>query len=388
MAKAKHKPLFNRRYLLILVWVLPLVILLLQPGADETAVNKIQWDPQRQAYLLPAQRDDILLTLILPFSQALSDQGWVQQRTRTESLRQRLAMPELQDWLAAQGWQAELSQTTTHLRVALQMTKAPQAEQMSDFLDRLTSLAGIDQNAIERRTQAERYLQKQDEQVRLLSALGDQLADQPQRPDALSAATSIWTLTGDIDAPPGTQPPSTPAAQTDHWTPGTRTLDGSSRPATPGWELTGYPQPAPASGRELALQRLDAELVAQVLPIAMAGHESYRWIWKPLARGGYRALLAQGGPPPSAHQLSQHLDPALLDTTRTALLERYDQILEESPQQWLEMLALYRLPLDSHQAFRDTLNAVDLNSAKSRVNRLFNPEQSLYVRFTTVGSQP
>ncbi|WP_432697005.1 hypothetical protein ACQUQP_01215 [Marinobacterium sp. YM272] len=387
MAPPKHKPLFNRRYLLILVWVLPIMILLLQRGGSESPIDRVQWDGERQAYLLPASRDDILLTLIIPLSQALTDRDWIGQRVRIESLRQQLADTTLQHWLSQQGWQADISQAPTHLRVSLQMQAPPQASQMRRFYSLLTS--DVPQTTLAKRARAERYLESRQDEVRLLAALGDRLpAQEASRPE-----TPLWILAGKLDRVSGsTQAPASQSpARSRGWSPGVISLDDRSHPARSYWQLTGHPQPAPTNGAELANQRLDAELVAQLLSRSAAQFESYRWIWKPLVRGGYRALLTLETPSVTdtapIPALAARLDQALLDTTRDALLERYERMLDESPQQWLELVALYRLPLDSHRAFRDTLLAAELSSAKSRVNDLFNPHQNLQISFITAGNQ-
>lgn len=386
MAVSKKKPLFNRRYLLILVWVLPVVILLLQRGGGDTSADQIQWNSDLQAYQLPLEQDDIELGLILPLPRTLTDRAWIENRVSVQALTQRLAQPELTDWLSSQGWQAEINQTSTHLRVDIRMEAPPEAQQMDRFYALLSRLSSIESEPIRKRASAERYLQAQKDETRLLAAFGEHLPPPKPTASALLAKPPVWILRGNIpasdDALPTPPTLSRQPANADRQV----VLSTSPRQTSERRLLLGQPQLAPTDGGELASQRLAAELMAQLLAQQSARDEKYRWIWKPLAENGYRALLLTS-PDTEPSRLASSLSTELFEQTRSSLLERFDQVLADEPSRWLELVALYRLPLDSHRAFRDTLSNLDLDAARGLVSHLLDPGQRLEIRFASTGTR-
>ncbi|SEG78979.1 hypothetical protein [Marinobacterium lutimaris] len=385
MAESKSKPLFNRRYLLILVWVLPIVILLLQRGAGETPLDPLRWNSTLHAYELPLQQEGIDLGLLLPLPQTLTDQAWIDNRVSAQALQQRLSMTDMHDWLSERGWQAQLKESSTHLLVRLHMNKVPTAQQMKQFYSLLRRQERLNNAPLHQRAQAERYLQSQQDESRLLVALGEQLADTADTP---TAALPTWILSGNIEPSEEDAPAPDARNRRSDISPMQLVLNASPRQPERNLVLTGQLQGAPRDGAELAQQRLAAELVAQLLP-RLGGNSDYRWIWKPLAQNGYRALILPADAAASLQtpeQLGQAINEELLEQTRAALLERYDRIIDEAPQDWLELVALYRLPLDSHRAFRDTLNTIDLDAARALITNLFDPGHSLQIRFASTGN--
>lgn len=386
MAESKNKPLFNRRYLLILVWVLPIVILFLQQGVGERPIDNIRWDAELQAYVLPNEQDDIQLELLLPLPQTLTDQAWIDTRVQIQAVQQRLSQAPMTDWLSTQGWRAQVSEAATHLKIDIEAKQPPSAQQLEQFYTRLKQLEMINREPLRKRAQAERYLASQQDESRLLAALGEQLSDTAD----LFAAKPVWLLTADIDKAEGSAPTTGSNAASRPWTPGSVRLDVSPRNPDASLTLIGQPQPAPKDGAELARQRLGAELMAQLLSHSF-GKMDYRWTWKPLAQNGYRALVLPSSPTTRAwladpSLASRGVSKDLLEQTRASLLSRYDQILTEEPQRWLELVGLYHLPLDSHQAFRDTLNTIDLDAARALITNLLDPGQSLQIRFASTGN--
>jgi len=394
LVKVRHQPLFNRRYLLILIWVLPIVILILhRSGQSGQTLDRIGRQGE-QGYLLPlAGQAFYRLTLILPSGAALGDDDWVAEQAVERALRARLDEAGLRQWLAERQWQPELYRTGTYLALSLTLQEVPTPAQQQRLLERLAQPPELDWQALERRLRAERYLQARSAEERLLAAFGE-------RPDAAVGIASAysrlwqapprWTLSGDLDAGEDTAPP--PAPRTGP-APALRTgeqripVDGSGRADT-GWELIAQSIPAPTDGRTLARQRLAAELMSRLLARNTPPGSDYRWLWRPLVDGGYRGLLLHdwpGSPIALGERLARQLDQPLLDATRDALLEQLKQIEKEEPQRWLDLVALYRLPLDSHTAFRDTLVALDLEQARRLLVDTLPPAQSLHIRFDTAG---
>jgi hypothetical protein len=377
----RHKPLFNRRYLITLVWILPLVILLLHLSARPARpLADAGWSPSEQLYFLNTTDTRYRLDLILPDTPALSDADWYEARINDARLDARLASPALRDWLDRQGWQLSRTRAGGYQALQLQMQDRPERAAREAFLSLLTQAPALDEPALHSELSARRYLQRQDAQTLLLATFGAQLP-QPTQPPA-----PLWTLSGpELELTPA--PPPTRRLQTlDHWQPGQLEIAPASARTDTAWMLIGEPIPAPASGAALAQQRFVAEAVARLLPaIAPAGAE-YRWRWQPLAGGGYRALLLRNWPD-SVAAPGQALAAALTDTAfnhiRNSLLERFNQLLDDSPQQWLDLIALYGLALDSDAPFRDTLEQLTPDAARALLEQTLRPEHSLAIRLTT-----
>ncbi|GGC08779.1 hypothetical protein GCM10011352_38930 [Marinobacterium zhoushanense] len=391
MVKVRHQPLFNRRYLLILIWILPIVILVLhRSGQTQSPLDQLSWQND-SGYLLPNTEPGYRLTLILPSTNALSDEGWVQDQAVERALRTRL--DAAQTWLDQQQWRADLHRSGSYLALRLRMQAQPKPVQQQQLLSLLAPLPALDWPALTRRLRAERYLQSQPAEDRLLAAFGQQLEPSSDIGTAYSRLWQPphrWILVGDVEIPEQTTSPSQ-ADRYDRsgWQSGELLIPdtGSSRLDT-GWQLIAQSIPAPTNGVELARQRLSAELVSHLLARTLAANADYRWLWQPLVSGGYHGLLLHNWPDdPSAmgEQLARHLDQALLDTTRDTLLQQLARIEQESPGQWLDLVALYRLPLDSHKAFRDTLTTLNLAQARQLLRDTLRPAQSLLIRFDTAG---
>lgn len=62
MPSPRHKPLFNRRYLVALVWILPLVIVLLQLSG-RSAPLAIGWNGQEELHFLTTEDSSYRLEL-------------------------------------------------------------------------------------------------------------------------------------------------------------------------------------------------------------------------------------------------------------------------------------------------------------------------------------
>ncbi|MBV1787779.1 hypothetical protein KQ940_06880 [Marinobacterium sp. D7] len=384
--------MFNRRYLLILIWILPIVILILhRSGETARPLDQLGWQSET-GYRLPANEAGYQLTLILPLTSALSDEGWVLDQTIEHALRTHLDGSTVQNWLARQEWHAVLHRSSSYLALRMQMQARPTAAQQQQLLSLLAQPPRLDWPTLKRRLQAERYLQSQSAEDRLLAAFGE------QREPSLDLTTAYsrlwlppprWTLVGDMGTTgQTTSPPKAARDDRSSWQSGKLLIadTGSSRLDTR-WQLIAQPISAPTDGRELAQQRLGAELVAQLLPRTQTANADYRWLWRPLLSGGYRGLLLHGTDDPGTlgEQLARQLDQPLLDATRDGLLQQLTRIEAEAPGQWLDLVALYRLPLDSHKAFRDTLNALDLAQARQLLRDTLPPAQSLHIRFDTAG---
>lgn len=394
MVKVRHKPLFNRRYLLILLWVLPIVILILHnSGQSSQPLDRISWQGG-QRYQLPLPGQALRLSLILPSRSSLGDDGWISERAVERALQAKLKEPSLRQWLKEQQWQVDLVKSSAFLTLQFQLPSSPTAAQQQALLALLIQPPDMDWQALEKRLRAERYLQKKSAESQLLSAFGERL-DTNRGIDGAYARlwqpTPRWTLSGELEAESSNaRPPRPEPGKHTGWQPGKLDLTpGNASSVASGWELVAQPIPAPFDGRMMARQRLGAELVSHLLVKALPVGSDFRWLWQPLVEGGYQGVLLHnrsGTPGPTGEQLASLLNQTLLDTTRDTLLEQFRHIETETPRQWLNLVALYRFPLDSHEAFRDTLAGLSLDEARQLVTDTLRPEQSLHIRFDTAGN--
>jgi hypothetical protein len=392
VASPKYKPLFNRRYLLILVWVLPVVILLLhQYAAQPSALEHLSWDSRRQHYWMPAENSQSRLELLLPRTATLNDSDWIETSVAQQALQARISEPDVQTLLDQQQWQLSVSSQPAFTLLQLSFTEPPEQEAITRLLNLLGEQPYFDWRGARDRLQAQRYLASQSAQSRLLSTFGEKLP-RPDRSIESLYSRLWWTeprrlLIARGDTKATDRPPHAALPPNRDWNPGelalsTAELRGRSSDQ---WRLLGQPLNAPTNGTELAHQRLVAELVSLLLPTLFRQQEDYRWLWQPLLGGGYQALIWRGRQLDRTmlgQYLAAELDAGILAKAQDRLLTSLTRIEQSQPEQWLHLVALYRLPLDSHRAFRDTLNRIDLEQARTLITELLPPNDSFYLYYT------
>lgn len=261
------------------------------------------------------------------------------------------------------------------------MAERPSAAQRQQFLSLLESPGAQDLAPQTGQLQARRYLDLQQAQTQLLAAFGSRLPAELKTP-----ASPRWTLSGPLSdlarqSPPRVRYPTPAPLATGGAGTGTDRRPHRYPLATAGRTAAGAAQrsgPGPAAAGGRSHRRL--------LPHIAPPNSDYRWRWVPLARGGYRVLLLHRWPEqttPLGEQLAAALDQKLLDQLRNELLAQLDHLLEEEPRRWLNLVALYRLPLDSDRAFRDTLEHLTLEEARQLLTRLLPPTRRLAIRLKT-----
>lgn len=382
-----YKPLFNRKFLLLLVVILPLVILLLnRSGQPPDPLARLTH--RGDLYQLLKEQPDYRLHLLLVSAPNLSDRDWIEIQLQRARIAQGLHSGALRTWLSAQQWRdAAVDTRPGYLLLSFTLPDPPTAAQRSQLLSLLQQLPAPEP-ALTTRLQAQRYLDQQAPEQQLLGALGERLA---ARPTAPVTDTPAWTLVGPQASQPAalaTSSPRPPAVPITPLAPAEQQLPSARGN---GWHLLAETLPPPRDARELALQRITAELVSRLLAVVTTDAAAdYRWLWQPLPYGGYQALLLRqadtGLLARPGEQLAARLDQATLEQTRQALLERLEALVRDDPQQWLDLLALYQLPVDSDKVFRATLELLDLDSARTRVAQTLPADRRLHLRFASTGT--
>ncbi|WP_409524226.1 hypothetical protein [Nitrincola sp. MINF-07-Sa-05] len=400
MNNTEHKPLFNRRYLYWLMWAVAIAIVLLQTlTREDVLLLETGYSSERQAYWLEQPKQEQVHTqLLIMTGPALSEQDMHRQRLISEGINQHLASPALQEQVSAWGWQISLTDAADHLLLEIISPGMPQPSQLESLTGLLQQPATIDSDALRQRIQAERYIQTQSPQPRLLQVAMSQLAAMSNANTAETGdyATAVlqlpWliTLSGpslnlDASAAPQREMDPQSSEQPLSQQPEPLLLQGYQ---SEHHQLHAWPLKRPDTPEALARQRLSADLLTQLLLQPLPGQPEYRLVWSPMSPMGYVAILLSHPSPehlPTEQMLldhlQQHLTDELLQQSSRALMQQTRQILDDPDGQrrWLNLLARYQLPADSHQAFLNTLETVTLAQMHEVISNLLPPATTIRI---------
>ncbi len=404
-----YKPLFNRTYLKIILWVVAIAIVLLSAsGPDRTEYIAIQQHDTQPAYFVTLdKRDSLEVQLIYRLGAALSGDQQLMHRLLenlvTEQLNSGAANAYLAQLQARVGVQRKEDRLTVQLSIPA--TALDDHQRMAALPEQLTQLLlAVNLNAdLEtrwNRLDAKRYLQNQDPEALLLEQFGN-ILDQPSGVHPLQQFAAFYTrvintgqLTLALYGPeaklitqamasrlPGyqtsialPQPALTPARQRLNAT-------GNSAYLLSGTELSGR-QDGDFAAQQLAVQTLQAALQAQE-------QFKFRLIWKPLDMRGYLAMMLHGAQLPDSAQRLQpvydelfaRVDDALIERTRHALQTQFAQrmVQQDSQLALLNSIAFYRLPLDYMPRFAERLNTVDNAQVKAQIRAFLDLQQLHFI---------
>ncbi|WP_151702204.1 hypothetical protein [Nitrincola alkalilacustris] len=398
MNNTEHKPLFNRRYLFWLMWAVAIAIVLLQTlTREDVLILQTGYSGERQAYWLEQPKQEQVHThLLLLTGAVLNELDLHRQQLISEGVNQHLASPALLEQVSDWGWQISLTDAADHLQLEIISPELPQQAQLANLVQLLQQPVAIDSDALRQRIQAERYIQTQSPQPRLLQAATSQLAtlsDVTYADDYASLMQQLprlITFSGpslqlDASAPPERNiDPLTPQPAQDRQ-PVPQLLQGyqSEYHHLHAWSLE-----KPDTADMLARQRLSADLLTQLLQRPLPGEPEYRLVWSPMSPAGYVAIFLshqEARPLPTSkalrEHLLQHLTDELLQQSSRALIQQTRQILDDpgGQRRWLDLLARYQLPADSHQLFLNTLENATLAQMQETLGSLLEPDEAIHI---------
>jgi len=402
MNNTEHKPLFNRRYLFWLMWAVAIAIVLLQTlTRDDVLLLQTGYSDERQAYWLEQPKQAQVHTHLLLMTEAvLSEQDLHRQRLIHEGINQHLISSTVIEQVTSLGWQVSLTDAADHLQLEIISQELPQPAQLESLIQLLQQPAPIDSDALRQRIQAERYIQTQSPQPRLLQAATSQLANLSDAPYADGYADDYVSLMQQLPrlitfSGPSLKLDASVAPQRDialqaiqparGRQPETQLLQGyqSEYHHLHAWSLE-----KPDTAEMLARQRLSADLLTQLLQSPLPGQPEYRLVWSPMSPAGYVAILLshqEAGQLPGSKALREHLllhlsDELLQQSSRT-LIQQTRQILDDpgGQRRWLDLLARYQLPADSHQLFLNALESVTLAQMQEMLGSLLEPDEAIHI---------
>lgn len=161
------KPLFNRKYLLTLVWLLPVAILILSrlgPSADE--VGKTIAPDQ-----LWVESEKPQLTIYFSQGSGLTTKDAARQALLLEGLKLRLDDPQINELLYQQSWRVKPQSSSLYTALVISAAESINSEALTTLLELLKQPPAIDWTSIIERISAEAYLAGQNGRQRALDGL-------------------------------------------------------------------------------------------------------------------------------------------------------------------------------------------------------------------------
>ena len=161
------KPLFNRKYLLALVWLLPLAIVALNQLAPESDPAAQRIAPQQ--LWSPSKKSQVGIY----FSQGsgLTSNDRARQALLLEGLALRLDDPEINKLLYQQGWRVKPQSSSLFTALNITTKESIDTTALARFIDLLQQPPSIDWTARIERITAEAYVAAQNGRQRALNSL-------------------------------------------------------------------------------------------------------------------------------------------------------------------------------------------------------------------------
>ncbi|MFC6670431.1 hypothetical protein [Marinobacterium aestuariivivens] len=387
-----RKPLFSRRYLKALIWLLPgLILLLASAGPDK--LPAIQQSPELKLYWLEQpERAEHEMRLLFDSGAILTPSQRILQQVLAEHLQARLQQPEIQSLLPAQH-NSEVAALTDRLQLKLQWPAAQPAPRLGPLLAALAQPGdpAWQQRRFEQQ-RAQAYLDSQTPDQRLLNLMQEALRETPSEPvspghlhafeQRLFSQPPLVLLGGpaaaEMAAAIGLESISEGTAKASRL----HLHDGIIRlriedPRLPHALLLGTVTDGQAS-KEQARERLALAALQHLLEQQPA--LEFRLVWRSWRRQGYQALILLGEAPP-LQPLADQADGALIGLAREQLLQDYRDRLRSPDGQLdrLETIAFYGLPDRQLDTQLRTLEQVPVGDIAARITQYLDPETQIRI---------
>lgn len=394
MATSRRTPLFNRRYLWILVWLLPVAILVLnRGGSSDGDSSPIQIQRTDQSRLYQLETDDGLysLNLLLPLPGVLTTPAWIYSDAMSQAVLNRLNAHDLVDWLNQHGWKVTFNKAQDYLLVNIASNTYPDTETRQELIALLHTPPDLDWTELDKRSRAKRYIDLQSNpETRLQNAFANEIQRLPQEPSVSATGYQqlfqlplVWTLTGpnmpDLESGP----------QTELMTPETAFTTSSRNLALPPERgevrvLIGERLPLANTPTRLAHQYLEAALAQHLLRKERPDGSQVHWIWHSGTTQGYQMVVATDWPQTQLQEVLTTLPQVLTEeefqTIREAALEHFRHIEANTPQQWLDMMAIHAMSADTPKQVLTELRSITLQQAKDDLGKIMQPSRQISIR--------
>ncbi|MBN3562358.1 hypothetical protein [Aliamphritea spongicola] len=396
-----YKPMFNRTYLKVMLWIVAIAIVFLSAsGRDTNNYLNIETIENKPIYFAePDDTETLSVQLIFGLGPALNDEQKLLHKLLSQRLQQVLNSNTVNNLVAPA--KASLQQSLQDDRITLLLsTEAEGTNQLSQLLPQLLQALNHSDmttgtEAEWNRLKAELYLENQTAENRLLSAFTDTLSDKSsvhplQRfptwarnvfsnhnltlavsgPDA---ATAARLLAEELPSRGLTEQPLSTSASFQQ----RQTLPAIGNEA---YALAGLSLPGRQSDSFMA-QLIAVKSLQQTLT-TLQPDVSTRLLWKSLDQQGYFALLLYGQRPPADisaltplnRRLLNATDINVISATRENIKENFLERMSEQQAQLglLNTLAFYRLPTDYISGFADRLADTSDEAVQEQLQTMLN----------------
>lgn len=376
----EYRPVFNRTYLKILPWVVAIAIVLLTAkGVKDTFPSPEPFQETSLYTFVHKEQEADLLRLVLVYPEPALEKSKAQHRAYQKAL------------LVSAGKEPSITATWFKDRLQLDVLASHlKQNSLKDILEKLHHNALTVQPGFDTEAAAEIYLQSQSSEELALTnlkllILSDNRYTQPttlvgrirtalllSREEQAELATSLAKQLPESITPKLNKPQ-----------PRAHTVKLTSR-GSDHLLLTG----TVIESREQAQYRLLLPLLNELLKQfkAQALFE-YRLLLKP----AFAALMISKDTPFS-RQPTQNLSASFNDrlseedlhAIRKELIKQHQQRLESLPSktQYFTDQLYYQRPVESVEAFSDTLNAISLKHLKQSLNALLDSDQTIHIMIT------
>ena len=378
MTETSYKPLFNRRYLFALMWIIPIVILLLHATGREKPITPlaIAWQSAPDHWRLAHEGlsyYQLHAVLSLP-------PNWSLERTLSRakliaSIEQWIADDKMNQLTDSLQGHIKLHQQPGLIKVALTAHKKPNIDQIQQFQHGLEGLSFVDLEDKPRLTATWQLDQRQAEQ-RLLAEFESWLFNETHDKHAWQ-----FMLSGpDIEQTDNTFPK--PYASSFSSTHAVRNLQGHVRNSH---HLFAWQVPLSNDAKQLAMHRASVQVTRMALD-TLSDPIQYRLIWNPFPPKSYLVVIVEGE---MEQPLDEHLRHLLTAATSDKLLsdviyrlQSQHPIPSSSPKdaiEWFELASLLRFSPQSDLLYVETLNNLSVDDLRQHIFSKLEAEHQLHV---------
>lgn len=349
------RPLFNRKYLLALVWLLPIVVLFLNSDyLNSGPYDKLQRLSDRIGWLPTQKSEPEMATLFLKIGSGLENLTRAHQQYFVQALSARLRQPDLRELAEQQAVKSRISSNQSYIKIDLESTE-PFANWLPILLTALKEPPSIDWDALERELSAEQHVQAAEARTQLYRA-GTFISDLHLTPDLyLEQLEPNLSLVIRADKKPIFESPLNLGPRTKevarellprHEKLNTRTGAGADLYA---WLLPG----AVDIDNYLAQQ-----LIGQVVSARLSAIPNARWVQQLSRDGGIAILETSKETAAALHNriFAEALFDVEISTASDAFIARWTQFIERSPLDWPGILMMNGYALEDPKDVLARLN--------------------------------
>lgn len=386
MPASNYKPLFNRRYLFVLMWIIPIVILLLHSTGREKAVTPLTfgWQADPDHWRLSYDTLPIFeLRALKPLAPGWNLPNSLERAHLLQSLQQWLNEESTLQKLNEYGWQVSFQSLTSAIQLSITMNQSASDDQITWLSSALNQLQDTELDEQQRLIATWQLDQRQAEN-RLLAEFENWLFSDQTPSQAL---TKEWTfllsgadviIQNETDIPPRSSLTSIVSAKE-------LTEQAHVRQAH---HLLAWHVPLSEDASVLAKHRASINAIQQALE-SLPQRPKYRLVWNPLPPKSYLIIITQGQADNSLND--QLLDLLLGDTSDRILSNAIKQVMDQhqpatssviNAVEWFELSALLGFPANSDLIYSETIKQLSNDDVRQHLVEMLNRQHQFSLTLT------